>query len=219
MIRILLAGSMADGVCRADMTYCDAVRSVGALPVIAMAYSETEAETLAESADGLILRGGADVDPALYGQAPHPMTRYSGELRDRSDGLLLKAFSGRGKPVLGICRGCQAANVVLGGTLIQHVPDVCGHEHQNTEHKISILKGSLLASLIGDADRCVNSLHHQAIGDPAAGLTVCARSDDGIIEAAEMKGILLVQWHPERMGEQMRPLFDWVCGRSVSGPA
>ena len=218
MIRILLAGSEADGVCRADMSYCDAVRSVGALPVIAMAYDPAEADALAESADGLILRGGADVDPALYGQAPHPATRYSGELRDRSDGLLLKAFSVRGKPVLGICRGCQIANVALGGTLIQHVPDVCGHEHRDTEHTVRILRGSLLASLLGDADRRVNSFHHQAIEKPAPGLTVCARSEDGIIEAAETKGILLIQWHPERMGEPMRPLFDWVCGRAVSGP-
>ena len=217
MIRILLAGSMYDGDCRADMTYCDAVRDVGAVPVIAMAYDPAEADALAEDADGLILRGGADVDHALYGQEPHPLNRYSGELRDRSDGLLLKAFSAKGKPVLGICRGCQIANVVLGGTLIQHVPEVCGHKHQNTEHAVSILPGSLLASLLGEEDRLVNSFHHQAIARPAAGLTVCAWSEDGIIEAAEMKGILLIQWHPERMGEPMRPLFDWVCGRRVSG--
>ena len=123
-----------------------------------------------------------------------------------------------GKRILGICRGCQVGNVCLGGTLHQHLPDaydpVLWHNGNITgRHAARLEEGSLLASLLGTKETAINSSHHQAIDAVGKGLRVSATAPDGVIEAAEGENMLLVQWHPERMMETMRPLFEWVAGQ------
>lgn len=159
----------------------------------------------------LLLTGGGDVDPALYGAAPHPRTDFVNRARDDHEiELIRKAVESR-RPVFGICRGIQILNVALGGRLIQHVPDVLPalvvETHQQVDgrdrsHPVYLEERSLLASVLG-VETEVNSAHHQA-ADPAAvgrGLRVTARSPAGVVEAVEGVGrpVLAVQWHPERM--------------------
>lgn len=154
----------------------------------------------------LVLTGGGDVDPDLYGAARHPRTDMVNRARDESEIELVRLALERGRPMLGICRGLQVISVALGGRLIQHLPGA-GEVHARVEgrdsgHPVDVEAGSRLAAALGSrAD--VNSAHHQAL-DPAApgrGLRIVARSPGGIVEAVEGNGVpvLAVQWHPERM--------------------
>lgn len=162
--------------------------------------------------DALLLAGGGDVDPALYGAAREPETAGVREGRDRLERQLIEAFLDHGLPVLGVCRGLQILNVVLGGALIQDVPRRLGErvreEHRalggtDARHLIRVEADSGLFSILG-AECEVNSAHHQA-ADPARlghGLRIAARTPAGVIEAVEAadgRRILAVQWHPERM--------------------
>jgi putative glutamine amidotransferase len=155
--------------------------------------------------DGLILTGGSDVDPALYGQAPHLATKVKPE-RDRAELLLLRAALERDLPLLGICRGLQLMTVAYGGRLYQHLPDVLGHtRHRPTsgpkfgEHAVALAPGTMCQKILGD-DVIVNSYHHQGIADPGALLPAGWCPEDDLIEAAEDPSLtfaLGVQWHPE----------------------
>jgi len=162
--------------------------------------------------DGLIVAGGRDVDPARYGQEPHPTTDAPSLERDAwEDALLLGAIE-RELPFLGICRGAQVLNVALGGSLIQHLPDVLesnryqlGHGDFN-EVSVEVEAGSELSELVG-AEVVGKMYHHQSIDRVADGLTVTARSADGVIEAVELDSVpfgLGVQWHPEQSQEDLR---------------
>jgi putative glutamine amidotransferase len=168
----------------------------------------------ADGADALLLSGGGDVAPWRYGDAPHPRCANINEDRDQTEIDLTRAFILAGKPIFGICRGIQIINIVLGGGLIQHVPDWLersGSMEQHTAvargdsfHALSADTDTDLARAMQGVDR-VNSAHHQAI-DPARlapGLRVACTSGDGIIEAAESSSpaalISAVQWHPERL--------------------
>lgn len=167
-----------------------------------------EAESIASSFDGLLLPGGVDIEPALYGM---PLKSCCGETDDLRDGvelLLASAFIAAKKPVLGICRGCQMLNVAMGGTLVQDIAVELGSgtlKHNDAEHKmggthdIEISGDSLLCSLVKAERLFVNSVHHQSAARVAPGLTVSATSADGVIEAVESATdfILGVQWHPE----------------------
>ena len=162
--------------------------------------------------DGLVITGGKDVDPACYGQAPHPMTDEPRTDRDAWEFALLNGALRRGMPVLGICRGAQVLNVALGGTLHQHLPDVLGHtRHQagNAVFSTSTVRtvpGTRLAALIGEStdEQCY---HHQAIAELGDGLIVSAQDSEGVTEAVELPGdnfVVAVQWHPEERLNDLR---------------
>lgn len=163
------------------------------------------------ASDALVLTGGGDVDPELYGgDASHPSLSGVNRRRDDFERSAIDAAVQRGIPLLGICRGLQIANVHFGGTL---VPDLAerglnGHDsegHLGSSHPVGVSPGSLLSEISGAASGTVNSFHHQAADAPGAGLCVAARAADGVIEALEPENpggrpfFLLVQWHPERM--------------------
>ena len=161
--------------------------------------------------DGLLIPGGDDVDPKLYGQEKSEKCGKQNPLRDRLDPAVLKAFLPTNRPILGICRGMQMLNVHLGGTLHQDIRDIQTICHQNaakraqTVHAVTITEGTRLHEILKTDTLPVNSLHHQAVDRPAPGLTVSAQSDDGIVEAIELANhpfCLGLQWHPEMLSRK-----------------
>lgn len=167
--------------------------------------------------DGLLLPGGGDMDPKFYGQARIPACGEPNLLRDAAEPLLLRAFLAADKPVLGICRGIQVMNAVLGGDLYQdikpfeHLPH---NGHWAKVHTVTVRRGTLLSRILGQDIVLVNSQHHQAVDRVAPGFTLAALSEDGIVEAIEKPdaGFCLgVQWHPEWLSDAdpaMQGLFD-----------
>ena len=167
--------------------------------------------------DGLLLPGGGDMDPKFYGQARIPACGEPNLLRDAAEPLLLRAFLDADKPVLGICRGIQVMNAVLGGDLYQdikpfeHLPH---NGHWAKVHTVTVRRGTLLSRILGQDTVLVNSQHHQAVDRVAPGFTLAALSEDGIVEAIEKPdaGFCLgVQWHPEWLSDAdpaMQGLFD-----------
>jgi putative glutamine amidotransferase len=162
-----------------------------------------------ELLDGLLLAGGADIDPASYGQTPHAETQDSVPERDAFEIALTRAAIERDLPLLGICRGMQLINVALGGTLNQHLPEHFGHEQHRrvigtfdgSDHDVEVLDGTLAMNVIGAGVHGTKSHHHQGVEALGEGLLVGARSpDDGLVEAIELPErnfVLGVQWHPE----------------------
>ena len=149
--------------------------------------------------DGLVLAGGSDVDPALYGAPRHPQTGPPDRARDSLEAALLREALDRDLPVLAICRGLQLLNAALGGTLVQHIE---GHRcpELHAVHPITIAPHSSLESILGVDEYVVNSRHHQCVEQVAPGLVVVARAPDQVVEALELPGkrfVLAVQWHPE----------------------
>ena len=167
--------------------------------------------------DGLLLPGGGDMDPKLYGQERIPACGEPNLLRDAAEPLLLRAFLAADKPVLGICRGIQVMNAVLGGDLYQdikpfeHLPH---NGHWAKVHTVTVRRGTLLSRILGQDTVLVNSQHHQAVDRVAPGFTLAALSEDGIVEAIEKpdaRFCLGVQWHPEWLSDAdpaMQGLFD-----------
>lgn len=167
--------------------------------------------------DGLLLPGGGDMDPKFYGQERIPACGEPNLLRDAAEPLLLRAFLAADKPVLGICRGIQVMNAVLGGDLYQdikpfeHLPH---NGHWAKVHTVTIRRGTLLSRILGQDTVLVNSQHHQAVDRVAPGFTLAALSEDGIVEAIEKpdaRFCLGVQWHPEWLSDAdpaMQGLFD-----------
>jgi putative glutamine amidotransferase len=189
--------------------YVEAVHAAGGRAV-AVPPAEHGADRLVAALDGLVLAGGADLDPALYGAVPEPETIGIRPDRDAGERALLAAATAAGLPVLGICRGMQLMVAVCGGRLHQHLPDVVGHDgHRPTvgvhgRHRVHTVPGSILAGLLGPVVT-VRSYHHQGIADPGT-LDVSARAEDGMIEAVELSGAafhLGVLWHPE-VGRDLR---------------
>ncbi len=192
--------------------YEQAVRQAGGEPVRLMPDVTRVAADLA-GLHGLILSGGDDIDPSRYGAAPHARTEIASARRDDYELALVQAALELQLPVLAICRGLQVANVALGGTLHQHVPEVFGTSVAHSrpvdgriyrglidEHRLTVSARSRLARIAGDA-LVTGSRHHQAVDRVAAGLRVVARAPDGVIEALELIDApqfwLAVQWHPE----------------------
>jgi len=173
------------------------------------AYDEDHPDDVLDLLDGLILAGGVDVTPSVYGQEPGPHTVGTVPERDRFEISLARRALERDLPLLGICRGMQVLNVALGGTLVQHVPDVYGNdEHRRNigtftgnEHHVRLAPGSLAAEAAGEERHTTRSHHHQAIDEVGAGLMVTGWSEvDGLPEAVEIpdrRFVLGVQWHPE----------------------
>jgi len=190
-------------------SYVRAVQRAGGRPVLLLPDPE-DAENPAgvlDMIDALIVTGGAgDVDPALYGQEPHPETGPVQEERDAYELALVHAAIGRHMPVLGICRGMQVINVAYGGGVEQHLPEVVGHEgHRHTpgtfaDHKVDLEAGSLAATAVGTERTPVKSHHHQGVREIGDGLVVTGRSEDDTVEALEDPScpfVLGVLWHPE----------------------
>lgn len=190
-------------------TYVDAVTGAGGAPVLLPPVPGIES-ALARL-DGLIISGGPDVEPARYGEEPGPRTTVVRPDRDAAEMALFRAAAGSGLPVLGICRGMQLMNVALGGTLIQHLPDVVGHDRHSptpgtmAAHAVRVSVSSQLATVLGVSSESDNAVlvpthHHQGLARLGDGLQACAWADDGTIEAVESAGhpfALAVQWHPE----------------------
>jgi putative glutamine amidotransferase len=168
-----------------------------------------EPDTVLDVLDGLILIGGADVDPSMYGAAPDPATERTYTARDRCEISLAARALQRGIPLLGICRGLQILNVALGGTLVQDLDAEVGSSlhrrnrgsFDGTDHVVRIEPGSLAHRATGELEHVVHCHHHQAVDLLGAGLVVSARAAvDGVVEAVEAPGeafALGVQWHPE----------------------
>ncbi|OBJ53185.1 gamma-glutamyl-gamma-aminobutyrate hydrolase [Mycobacterium sp. 1423905.2] len=165
-----------------------------------------------DSLDALIITGGYDLDPATYGQQPHPSTDRPRTDRDAWEFALLHAALRRGLPVLGICRGAQVLNVAFGGTLHQHLPEVLGHNGHRagngvfTRLPVHTVPGTRLAALIGESVDAP-CYHHQAIAQVGEGLVVSATDADGVVEAVEVPGAgfaVAVQWHPEKALDDLR---------------
>src|SRR3954470_6393362 len=202
-------------------SYADAVAEAGGEPVL-LPTGAVSAESIGRL-DGLVLAGGADVDPARYGEDAGPHTLSTRPERDASEIALLQAALDRDLPLLAVCRGMQLLNVLLGGTLLQHLPDVSGTEpHQLglglfAERTVSTAEGSAVGRILGPPAP-VDCHHHQALDRIAAGVTVSAWADDGLVEAVELpdRGFCLgVQWHPEA-GDDRR-LFAALVGSA--GPS
>jgi putative glutamine amidotransferase len=193
--------------------YVRAVEAAGGRPLLVPPSGDGAEETL-DVLDAIIFSGGSDLDPETYGQDPHPETKGVVRDRDRAELELLEAALARDMPVLAVCRGSQILNVGLGGDLVQHLPEVVGHDdHKHTpgeyaDHDVELVPETRLAGLLGD-HAPVKSHHHQGFGRLGSGLREAARADDGTVEALEdpsRRFALGVLWHPEA-GEDMR-LFE-----------
>jgi putative glutamine amidotransferase len=171
--------------------------------------------------DGLVLQGGADIAPETYGESPLNPSWGGDRIRDRYEIALFEEFVRQGKPVFGVCRGCQLINVALGGTLFQDIntqlPDTlehrCERRYDKNFHAMRVLEGSWLSRLYPGADLArINTIHHQAVKALGKGLVVEAVSEpDGIVEALRWEGpsfVLGVQWHPEFMDPADPELLD-----------
>ena len=215
--------------CKKPRDYEAAVRRAGATPK-PLSLGDPIVSAL-EGVDGLLLTGGDDVDPALYGEAPHPTYDVSEPGRDAFEIDLIRRALAADLPVLAICRGLQVLNVALGGTLIQDIPSeperLLQHAAEGPPtmlaHTVAFTPGSCLAALAGPDDtRAVNSRHHQSIRALGRGLVVTGVAPDGVIEAAEVPAARFcvgVQWHPENFhttGEFDRLFAGFVeaCARS-----
>jgi putative glutamine amidotransferase len=188
--------------------YFAAIARAGGLP-IALPHELELVDDWLDLLDGLVVTGGAfDLDPALYGEAERHPTVRTKDRRTAFEFAITRAALARNQPVLGICGGQQLLNVVLGGDLVQHIPDAMpealAHEQPNprTEpgHEIEVLPGSRLHAIAGVTRLAVNSAHHQAAGRVGPGVVVSGRAPDGVIEAIEAPGrrfCIGVQWHPE----------------------
>lgn len=190
--------------------YLDGVTEAGGVAVLLPPQPVLPgvADAVVAALDGLVVAGGADIDPARYGQAPHERTGAPRADRDAWEDALLRAAIDRELPFLGICRGAQLLNVALGGSLHQHLPDVVGTEAYQPapavfgSATVAVEPGSQLAALLGDEadDLAVHVYHHQSIDRVAEGLRVTATTPDGVVEAVELGAVPFgvgVQWHPE----------------------
>lgn len=205
--------------------YCNAIRQAGGIPVILpLELSEEEAATVAEKFDGLLLSGGPDIHPFLFGEETLKGCGDVSFLRDSVEIALFHHMYNRRKPVLGICRGAQLMNIALGGDIYQDINSQLQGEpriahiqpfhYSAASHHVSVAEGSLLRRITGSDTIEVNSAHHQAVRNTAPGALVSARSADGLTEALELPGypfLLGVQWHPEYLYENYahaRSLFQ-----------
>jgi putative glutamine amidotransferase len=190
-------------------SYSLAVQRAGGIALL-LPPDDTVAENpdeLLDLIDALVLAGGSDIDPGSYGARPHPATTGTRPERDRFEIALGTRALERDMPILGICRGMQMLNVIQGGTLQQHIPDVIGNDdHRHTpgafaDHDVLLEPGSLAAGVVGAERTAVRSGHHQGLDELGEGVLVSGRANgDDLVEAIELpdKGFVVgVLWHPE----------------------
>ena len=217
-------------------SYVSSVQRTGAVAVLLPVDVRAPFELL-DLIDGLLLIGGADIDPSTYGAEREPDLEATYPDRDEFEVAMLNGALDRGMPVFGICRGMQLINVALGGTLLQHLPDVEGvNPHrkalgtfEGTEHTITLVPDSLTAAAAGEVVHEARCHHHQAIDELGEGLVVSGRADvDGVIEAIEAddgRWLLGVQWHPEAdersqmMAEFAAAALNWSKGPDLTPAA
>lgn len=193
--------------------YVEAILAAGGVPLV-LPFQEGNTVSLLDLVDGILLSGGGDVAPDLYGDNDvHTKTYGVHPLRDRFELELIDGANARDTPILCICRGIQILNVAYGGTLYQDVPTsgVTSHEHRQEEshlppdqisHDVQLEDGSPMTSIYGSERIGANSFHHQAIKAVGSGLRVYGRTEDGLVEAAGDPArafVLAMQWHPEMM--------------------
>ncbi|WP_341994577.1 gamma-glutamyl-gamma-aminobutyrate hydrolase family protein [Microbacterium sp. LWH7-1.2] len=206
--------------------YFDSVTGSGGIAVLLPPQPDPEiaADAVLDGLDGLILTGGLDVQPELYGAERHPLTDAARPDRDAWELALFRGAEERRLPVLAICRGLQLVNVARGGTLHQHLPEVLGTERFRVgggvfaTNDVLVDEGSRLAGLVGPGALAVHSYHHQGVDRLGDGLVATAHSDDGLVQAFESDGegyVLGVQWHPEQNQEDRRLFAGLVAAASV----
>ena len=201
--------------------YVASIRATGGLPLLVPHVEDDQAaDAILDVVDGLLVAGGGDVDPASYGARDRGSTDVDAAA-DRSELALLRCARARRLPTLAICRGMQLAVVAQGGTLRQEIA-VPGTVHEPiaddpaavlaARHPVEVLAGTRLASVLGRGERTVNTIHHQAVEILPPELRVAAVAPDGVIEAVEPRDgdwpLLAVQWHPEKIFDLDRPLFE-----------
>lgn len=198
---------------RVNEAYTNALAACGLIPIVLPPMDPSAAVSALDQVSGLVLTGGEDVDPALFGEAPHPATGTPHAARDAYELALARAAAERRVPTLAICRGLQVLNVALGGTLIQDIPSqrpgTQAHETESKTqraervHHVAIDRECRLARIVGSASITTNSSHHQSLNRVAAALRVTGRADDEIVEAVEPRDeswwMVGVQWHPEEL--------------------
>src|SRR5262249_31520373 len=212
--------------------YVAAVKRAGGRPLV-LPPSPNGQDELLDALDGLVFSGGSDLEPETYGQEAHPETKEVHPERDDAELALLTAALERDLPVLAICRGSQVLNVVLGGDLVQHLPEVVGDEKHNhtpgevSDHDVELEPGTSVAELLGERTP-VKSHHHQGFGRLGEGLVEAARAEDGTIEAVEdpsRRFTLGALWHPEAgedlklFEELVREAQEYRASRSPQGSA
>ena len=207
-----------------NIAYIAAIRQADGLPVlIPNQLTENEWKDLYSRLDGVLFTGGGDIRTELFYGTPHPKVGEVDEERDSLELALLRQVAEDGKPFLGICRGCQLANVALGGDLYTHIPDQLANALRHDwypdiprnylAHPVRVEEGSRSGMIFGEPILQVNSLHHQGIKNLAPGLKAVGFAPDGLIEAVELADHpfgLAVQWHPEWLTDQpaMRRLLS-----------
>ena len=181
--------------------YVRSVQRAGGLPLIVPVVDPADLAEYVATLDGIVVTGGADIEPGRYGAERAPETQEADAERDEMDLALWSVIEDTGLPALGVCRGLQALNVAHGGTLLQHVP---AHRHTGERdaigHTATVLPGTQLAKIMGEGEIEVTSLHHQAVDRVGDGLRVTATAADGIVEGIEVDdapNVVAVQWHPE----------------------
>ena len=233
--RIAAAGRVSrSAIAFAGRVYLDAILRAGGEPVTLSPreLAADDASELLDRFDGLVLMGGADVDPHLYGQTRQPHVYGVNSEQDRFEMALVHAAIAAKLPTLAVCRGIQLVNVALGGSLIQHIGDLPGVvQHAPSKfpagqdyalHDVEITKGTKLASAMGATTARVASFHHQGLDTIGRGLEITARSADGLVEGLEHTGsgqwLIGVQWHPEDTAAAdpcQQALYDQLVKRAA----
>lgn len=222
MIYIAITPNFDDGMVSVRDTYLNSVYNAGAIPILLQPRCDEEfVREICKNVDGFIFSGGDDIDPAYYGEG-NTASKNICSTRDRFEKMLFEEAYKTGKPILGICRGIQAVNVFMGGSLHQHIDGHVQEEPREIRtHSVTLTKNGFLRNVLNEERIEVNSFHHQVIKLLADGLTVDAVSDDGYIEAFHAKGhrfLLGVQWHPEsyygycETSQQIFKAFVKACG-------
>ncbi len=203
--------------------YVESVEQAGGRALLVPPSTEGIEETI-DALDGLIFSGGIDIDPAQYGHERHPSTDPAQVHRDEGELALLSAALERDLPTLAICRGFQLLNVLRGGDLVQHLPEIVGHEgHREvlgtfSEHAVEVKEGTTLERVLGPRHPGVKSSHHQGIGRVGDGLVETAWAEDGSLEGLEdpsRRFAVAVLWHPE-MEEDDKRLFEALVAEARS---
>lgn len=224
LIPMIISGDGLGMLAQVRVPYIEKLVERGVVPVLLPPMvSEEIRRRLTLACQGLLLTGGVDVDPALYGAVRHPKTDEPSPLRDSVEIELARQFVGDRRPIFGICRGAQVLNVAFGGTLHQHLPDASDLTHRASNstiysylvahcwHNVTLESESQVARILGTSEISMNSVHHQAVDSPGDGFRVVGRSPDGIAEFFERSDhpfCVASQAHPEAMSGAIDRLWD-----------